>query len=123
MNLSDFLKKDRENQGLTQSEYAKLLGINRGTLSHLETNRLPSPKTSKKLVSYFNKPLSELLGEQKIATILNLETTNMLIDSFIKKGEIKKGFISEKAKKAIWSTLELEIDLKCASTNNNDSDF
>ena len=36
----------------------------------------------------------------------------------IEKGEIKKGYFSENAKKSIWNTLELEIKLKLEQLEN-----
>ncbi len=36
MNLGNILKEDRKNKEMTQEEYAKLIGITRSTLSHLE---------------------------------------------------------------------------------------
>ena len=42
----------------------------------------------------------------------------MMIDLLIEKGEIKKGYLSENAKKSIWNTLELEIKLKLEQLDN-----
>lgn len=119
MLLKDLLKSDRKNKGLTQEEYAKVLGITRGTLSHLERGREPSIDTSKKLSIFFGKPISELVGNDKIKKLSTLETTNMLIDSLIEKNEIKDNYISEEAKKIIWSSLELEVKLKLEIFKNN----
>lgn len=112
MELKDFLKQERENKGLSQTDYAKNIGVARGTLAHLEQGRPPSPATIRCIVKYFGKPLNEILGESKINKLSTLETTNMLIDSLIEKGEIKEGYISENAKVLIQNSLKLEIDLK-----------
>ncbi|EPY2295874.1 helix-turn-helix transcriptional regulator [Clostridium sporogenes] len=113
MNLGNILKEDRKNKEMTQEEYAKLIDITRSTLSHLERGRIPSIETSKKLTKYFGKPISELIGNEKIQKLSTLETTNMVIDSLIKKGQIKKDApISEEVKKLIWTSLDLEIKLK-----------
>jgi len=112
MVLEELLKQDRLNKCMTQEEYAKELKMTRGTLSHIEKGRAPSAETAKKISIYFNKPISELIGMQKLNKLSELETTNMLIDSLIENGEIKKNIISEEAKKIIWAALELEIKLK-----------
>lgn len=112
MDLKDFLKKDRESKGLSQTSYAKILGIARGTLAHLEQGRTPSPSTTRSLIKHFGKPLDELLGKEKINKLSTLETTNMLIDRLIQQGEIKEDFISKNAKVLIENSLKLEIDLK-----------
>ncbi|NYC94292.1 helix-turn-helix transcriptional regulator [Clostridium acetobutylicum] len=112
MELMELLKNDRINKGMTQEEYARILNITRGTLSHLEKGRSPSAETAKKISNYFNRPISELIGHKKIKKLSELETTNMLINSLIKKKEITKEQISDEAKKLIWASLELEIKLK-----------
>lgn len=113
MTIGDFLKKDRETKCLTQEEYSKLIGISRSTLASLETgNRLPSKVNARKLVDYFQKPLSELIGEEKICKLSNLETTNLLIDSLIDKGQITSENLDDKIKSLIWESLSLEIQLK-----------
>lgn len=117
MDLKELLKNDRDCKCMTQEEYARDIGITRGTLAHLEKGRAPSAGTAKKISLYFNKPISELLGENKIKKLSELETTNMIIDSLITKGEIKKERISDEAKKMIWSALELEIKLKLEIKN------
>nr|DAK04182.1 MAG TPA: Helix-turn-helix XRE-family like protein [Caudoviricetes sp.] len=112
MSLKDVLKNDRKQKEMTQEEYAKLIGITRGTLSHLERGREPSIDTSKKLSQYFGKPITELIGNKKIKKLSTLETTNMLIDSLINRGQIKDVPISDEVKQLIWTSLELEIKLK-----------
>lgn len=117
MELKYILKSDRSNKCMTQAQYAEQLGITRGTLAHLEDGRNPSAETSKKISIYFNKPISELLGEKTIQKLSELETTNMILDSLIEKGEITRSSISEQAKKMIWASLELEIKLKLEILN------
>lgn len=113
MELAKFLKETRKSKHLSQDAFSKELNITRGTLSHLERGRAPSLETSKKLEKYFEKPISELIGEKKINKLLNLETTNMLIDLLIEDGEIKAdGSISEYAEKSIWNNIKIEIALK-----------
>lgn len=118
MELKEKLREDRMDKGMTQEEYAKLLNITRGTLSHLEKGRTPSADTAKKISAYFNKPISELLGAQKIKKLAALETTNIVIDSLIEKGEITKEMTTDEAKKLIWASLELEIKLKLEMREN-----
>lgn len=120
MTLANFLKSDRESKCLTQEEYSKVIGISRSTLASLETgNRMPSKSNAKKLVKYFQKPLSELIGEEKFSNLSNLETTNLLIDSLIDKGQIINENIDDKIKSLIWESLNLEIQLKLKIKNNN----
>ena len=119
MTLGSFLKTDRENKCLTQEEYSNAIGISRSTLASLETgNRMPSKSNAKKLVDYFKKPLSELIGEEKISRLSSLETTNLLIDSLIDKGQITNENIDDKVKSLIWESLTLEIQLKLKIKNN-----
>ena len=118
MELKDRLKSDRKNKCMTQEEYAKVLNITRGTLSHLEKGRTPSAETAKKISAHFGKPISELLGEKKIQKMSELETTNMLIDKLINTGDITLDNISNEAKKMIWASLELEIKLKLKMREN-----
>lgn len=118
MQLKDFIKEDRINRGLKQEEYSKLIGIGRTTLTHIENGRVPSVDTINKLVKYFGKPVNELLGEEKIQKMSELETTNMVIDSLIERGEITKETTTGEAKKLIWASLELEIKLKLEMREN-----
>ena len=112
MELKDLLKNERISKGLTQEDFAKVLSITRGTLSHLEIGRIPSADTAKKLSTYFNKPINELLGNRIINKLANLDTTNLVINNLIEENEINENFISDEAKKLIWTSLELEIKLK-----------
>lgn len=112
MKLRELIRKDRKDKAMTQEEYSKMLGITRGTLSHLEIGRIPSADTAKKISIYFNKPINELLGNEEITRLANLDTTNLVIDSLIEKGEITEEFISEEARNLIRSSIELEIKLK-----------
>lgn len=113
MELSEFLKKDRESKFMTQEQYSKEIGISRSTLASLETdNRTPSKANAKKLVEYFKKPLDELLGTEKINRLATLETTNLLIDSLIANAQITNENIDNKVKTLIWESLSLEISLK-----------
>lgn len=120
MTLGFFLKKDREDKCLTQEEYSKAIGISRSTLASLETgSRMPSKSNAKKLVEYFQKPLSELIGEEKISKLSSLETTNLLIDSLINNEQITNENIDDKIKSLIWESLNLEIQLKLKIKNQN----
>lgn len=113
MELAILLKETRKANHFTQEEFSKQLNITRGTLSHLERGRAPSIETAKKIEEYYKKPMSELIGKNKIDKLLNLETTNMLIDLLINDGEIKEdGSISDYAKKSIWNNIKIEIALK-----------
>ncbi|ENJ9653497.1 helix-turn-helix transcriptional regulator [Clostridium botulinum] len=112
MLLKDLLRNDRKNKCLTQEEYANVLGISRSTLAHLEKGREPNAENAKKISKYFGKSVYDILGEEKIKKLSTLETTNMLIDSLISRGQIKDVPISDEVKKLIWTSLELEINLK-----------
>lgn len=122
MTLGDFLKTDRENKCLTQEQYSNIIGISRSTLASLETgDRMPSKANAKKLVEYFKKPISELIGEEKVSQLSNLETTNLLIDSLIDKEQITSENIDDKVKSLIWESLSLEIQLKLKLKNKKRS--
>lgn len=122
MTLGDFLKTDRENKCLTQEQYSNIIGISRSTLASLETgDRMPSKANAKKLVEYFKKPISELIGEEKVSQLSNLETTNLLIDSLIDREQITSENIDDKVKSLIWESLSLEIQLKLKVKNKKRS--
>lgn len=111
MNLSDLLKHTRKDLNLTQQQFADILNITRGTLSHLERGRTPSADTAKQISNYYKKPLSELLSD-KVNKLEHLETTSLLIDNLMDKGEITENNISDRAWTSIKDTLEIEIKLK-----------
>lgn len=124
MELSEFLKRDRESKFMTQEQYSKEIGISRSTLASLETdNRTPSKANAKKLVEYFKKPLDELLGTEKINRLATLETTNLLIDSLIANDQITNENIDNKVKTLIWESLSLEISLKLKIKEQKEKDI
>lgn len=63
--LSDRLKKLREQNQLTQVQFAKIFGISAGTIGMWETNkRSPDTEMLKKISEYFNVSLDYLLDNQ-----------------------------------------------------------
>ncbi|MGL5330988.1 MAG: helix-turn-helix transcriptional regulator [Peptostreptococcaceae bacterium] len=110
--LADFLIKHRNDLELSQELYAKAIGVSRQTLSHLELGMSPSGRTLKILCKYFNKGADELLGQDKVNQLASLETTNMLIDSYIKNGIIKDPDDLDTLTSFIIDSLKLEIKLK-----------
>lgn len=68
MNLGARIRKLREEAGLTQLAFAKILNINNSTLSQYESgDRIPSDATKVKIADHFDISLDYLLGrtEQK----------------------------------------------------------
>lgn len=62
--IGDFLKKIRAEKNLTQSEIAKLLGINRSTYANYEQNlREPNLSTLSSLCRVFDVDLNELIAQ------------------------------------------------------------
>ncbi|MGB9661248.1 MAG: helix-turn-helix domain-containing protein [Moorellaceae bacterium] len=61
--LTERLRKLREQAGLTQEELAKLLGVERSTISRYESgNRDPSSEMLDRLAKFFNVSVDYLLG-------------------------------------------------------------
>ncbi|SET15274.1 DNA-binding transcriptional regulator, XRE-family HTH domain [Natronincola peptidivorans] len=65
--LGERIKKLREEQGLSQLEMAKVLGVGNSTMSMYESNaRKPDYETLKKIADYFNVTTDYLLGLTEI---------------------------------------------------------
>lgn len=108
--LSQFILEDRKKNGMSQSEYADLIGISRPKLSQLELGQPPGPNVIKKLELFYEKPLSELLGEQKINALANLETTKAIIVSLLENKVITDvENIDSSVKNILFDVLKREI--------------
>lgn len=59
------LKKLRENENLTQAQFAKKFGLLKSSISMYENNiRLPSVEVIKEIAKYFNVSIDYLLGNE-----------------------------------------------------------
>lgn len=112
-NLADKVKKLRKSMGLSQVEFAKLLGISRSYLGDIETGRNKGTKFSliNKLSNVTGKPIGYFSdGEIEIAQYEILDAT---IEMLINKGLISKdGKVDKRYKDMVWETLEGEIAMK-----------
>lgn len=63
----DLLKKLRHEKGMNQNELAQALGVSKTAISNYETGYAPpSSNNLRKIASYFEVSLSELLGEKPV---------------------------------------------------------
>ena len=70
MQFSDNIRKLRTERGLTQSQLAAILGVNKSIISAYENqDRLPSLNALIKLSAEFGIPMEQLLGVIKNKTI------------------------------------------------------
>ncbi len=70
MQFSDNIRKLRTERGLTQSQLAVILGVNKSIISAYENqDRLPSLNVLIKLSAEFGVPMEQLLGVLKSKTI------------------------------------------------------
>lgn len=62
--MIDLRKLRFDNGRITQAELSKASGVNRATISEIESKgRIPSVKTAKKLCDYFGISLSDIYKE------------------------------------------------------------
>jgi len=55
------LRDIRKSRGMTQEQLAKILNVNRTTITHIETGRMnPTFENADKIASYFNIPLETI---------------------------------------------------------------
>ena len=120
-----FLKGLREKKGVTLKQIEKETGLSNAYISQLETGarkRLPAPEKLKKLASYFNVTLKELLEqagyveptesiespEQRIEKAF----TKVIADSRFKFGTRVKGEYDLEAKRFIVEMYEKATNTK-----------
>lgn len=79
--FSENLKKLREEKGISQTELAKRLAVNKSLISCYENQeRLPSLNVLSKIASYFNVSMEFLLGSSKNKTVdVSLLTTEQIV--------------------------------------------
>lgn len=89
MQFSENIRKLRTEQGLTQTQLAAILGVNKSIISAYENQeRMPSLNVLIKLSSKFGVPMEQLLGVVKTKTvdISNLtDEQSALISDMIKQ--------------------------------------
>lgn len=94
MTIGEHIRELRKNNGLSQPNLAKLLGISNAAISRLETNtRKPSLQVSRRLADIFQRPVHEFLAEtdilsRQIVSLLSELDTGKPIDD-LTKAEIK----------------------------------
>lgn len=77
MHFSDNIRKIRTERGLTQTQLAQILGVNKSIISAYENqDRLPSLNILIKLSAEFGIPMEQLLGIIKSKTIDVSKLTN-----------------------------------------------
>ena len=113
--LKDKVKESRKEMGLTQIEFAKLLGISRSNLGDLENGKNKGGNISliKKLSEVTKKNISYFLSSDDDIKLNQYEILDNAIDMLINKGAISKsGKVDSKYKKILFEILEQEIALK-----------
>ncbi|NFM24714.1 helix-turn-helix transcriptional regulator [Clostridium sporogenes] len=63
MTISKTLKYERLKRGMTQKQFAELLGTDRGSIAHYENGRVPLPPTLKKFSDKLDVDLAKALME------------------------------------------------------------
>ena len=118
MDFNERLKKYMDENGLNQSDLAKLLGVSSGYVSMLlRKERTPNTKLVVNLSKISNKSSSWWLhGEEEYN---NLYALNSLIDIFIEDGSINaNGDMDEDTEKVLINMLRKEINTKLKNKNN-----
>lgn len=91
--LANNLKKLREENNLTQMEFAKLFDVDRSTVSKWERGiYVPSVITLAKVATFFNIPIEDLTGKVETNDSLN-EVKEELHDFVILSKETKTHFM------------------------------
>jgi len=67
MNLKELMKYERLKRGMTQQEFADLLGVTRGTLAHYELGRIPAPAALKRISEKLGVDLAKavIIGDKE----------------------------------------------------------
>ena len=118
MDFNERLKKYMEENGLNQTDLAKLLGVSSGYISMLlRKERTPNTKLIVNLSKVNNKSSSWWLhGEEEYN---NLYALNSLIDIFIEDGSIdNEGNMDDDTKEMLIKMLHKEINTKIKNKNN-----
>lgn len=94
MRFGEVLKGLRAGQNLTQSEFAKIIGVSRSTIGMYEQGkREPDFETMERVADYFNVPLETFTGKNVTATfkinnpsrkIESKKLVNSIVDIFEK---------------------------------------
>lgn len=82
MKMSDLFRRYRENCGLSQSQVAKILNVDRSTYTYYETGKTqPSINTVIKIAKIFNVPYMEFFKSAEIENFYD-----PAVSDFFKKG-------------------------------------
>lgn len=78
--ITSFITELRKEKGLTQQEFADILGVSNSAVSKWETGKyLPDPTLYNKIANYFNISLSELLSGQREKKNYNYKTILLIM--------------------------------------------
>lgn len=115
--IAERIRRLREQKGLSQSEVAKLLGINRTTYVHYETGYSKPTQKLKELCKLFNTTADYIMGTDNKELNINLPSFRQ-IKSDIQLSSEEKILINmyrkldEAAKIRVYRTLKGEYDDK-----------
>lgn len=115
MNLSEKLKKSRDEKGLKQKELAEKLDVSLSVIGDIEYGRRPpSKKMAQKLAQFFNTPIHYWQDEEESNNYITnkdeFEYLKKAICGLKEAGHIKDGIPSEED----WEVLKqgLSLDLR-----------
>lgn len=96
--LGKNIRKLRENAGINQRDFAKMLDIGNTTLSQYESGaRIPSDEVKIKIADYFDVSIDYLLGREREDGIVEIVTREDAVDQLkrINKILLDEGAITE----------------------------
>lgn len=115
--IAERIRKLREQKGLSQSEVAKLLGINRTTYVHYETGYSKPTQKLKELCKLFNTTADYIMGTDNKELNINLPSFGQTKSDIQLSSEEKMLInmyrkLDEAAKIRVYRTLKGEYDDK-----------
>lgn len=105
--IGERLKKLREDRNLSQTEVAKLLGINRTTYVHYETGYSKPTQKLKELCALFNTTSDYIMGTNN----KKISSNNIVVTEHEREFLMKYRQLSEKSKIKVEARLDAEYDM------------
>lgn len=109
--IGERLRLLRESKGLSQTEVAKLLGVNRTTYVHYETGYSKPTQKLEALCSLFNTTSDYIMGTNNTNTVIkpNLNIANITEDEYRLLKKYRE--LSETAKIRVEARIDAEYDM------------
>lgn len=109
--IGERLRLLRESKGLSQTEVAKLLGVNRTTYVHYETGYSKPTQKLKELCSLFNTTSDYIMGTDRNDTAINVSLNTTDLTEHEHKLIKKYRELSEAAKIRVEARIDAEYDM------------